>query len=149
MNGMKPYRKYKCIVQWVDENDMTNKVHSTERVINLADVIDYEKFKSPRFTDNVERTLVHIGINKPSIVIKESFKNFEAVHDKFCIDFGMLDDRSLKKKPLIKNLPVKFHFLKMHDNYIGYVFGQNHDPNFHTREENFEKLVDKYESTFN
>jgi len=148
MNGMKPYRKYKCIVQWVEENDMTNKIHSTERVINLADVVDYEKFKSPRFTDNVERTLVHIGINKPSIVIKESFKSFEAVHDKFCIDFGMMDDRSLKKKPNY-NGPVKFLFYQDEFRYAGFMFPKDHNFDMYSSQQNTEFVISKYSSTFN
>lgn len=148
MNGIRPFRKYRCTVQWVEENDLTNTIKSTERIINLADVIDYEEFVSPRFKDGKSRTLVHIGINKPSIVISESFRSFEKIHDQFLAEMGMLDDRSLKKN-YGYNGPVKWLFSADSFRYAGFMFPRDHDFDKLSSQRNMDFVIAKYSSTWN
>lgn len=76
----------------------TFQVMSTPLVIDLGDVSSYEKYVADAFSDNVQRTVIHYSVNKPDVIIRVSFEDFDTVFDKFHTDQGSLDDRSIKKK---------------------------------------------------
>lgn len=143
---VRPYRKYRCLVEWKNAGDITNTIHSSQRIINLADVIDYEEFNE--FGDNIKRTMIHIGINKPSIVIRVPMKEFEELHDKFLVEYGILDDRSLKKNTNY-NGPVKWLFAQDTLNMAGFMFPKDHDFDKMSSQRNMDFVISKYSTTFN
>lgn len=139
------FRKYKCTTYWIDSD--TNALHSAQRIINLFDVSDYEEFKDEKY-GNKPMTLIHMESQKPSIVIAESTSRFEQIHDEFMADYGIIDDRSIKKKNRYSGF-VRFHFFIGKKDIVGYMFDNKHNPNEHTTEENFNSLLSKHHLTYN
>jgi len=105
LNQSRFYRKFKCTRDW--KHPDTFQIMSTPLVIDLGDVSSYEKYVGDAFGDTIDRTVLQYNVNKPDVIIRMKFEDFDEVFNKFHNDQGSLDDRSIKKK---YKGPIKMYF---------------------------------------
>lgn len=89
------YRKFKCISEYYDE--VTTKVISMRKTIDLGTVESYEEFSSPHFTDGRKRVCIQYNTQNPPNILRISYEEFDKVHEDYLLQNGRLDIRSLKK----------------------------------------------------
>lgn len=102
------YRKFKCISEYYDE--VTCKVVSLRKTIDLGAIESCEEFSSPHFTDGKKRVCVQYNTQNPPSILRISYDDFDKIHEEYLLQMQKLDIRSLKKN--VFNGFVKMYFDK-------------------------------------